>query len=202
MAKPTADKTEPVKKTVVQAAFPGDEAPPELSAAIVSLIELCQLGMPDPKLLRKNITEAGFVAGPPKNAETVGAMLALDRKVFDAGVKNLRHEIYGRDRNGALVTYVLSEGDSNKGKVVFCTTLFRGAIEADAVKAAEHVIKRKPLTGGTAKAADGSVLRRIFWDTGGVSGVLGFVVSGPESMIDGAAPRAFTAFNLVGKKTA
>jgi hypothetical protein len=201
MAKSTVGKNAPVKKQVRQAAFPGDRAPPELSVAIVSLVELCQLAMPDPKALRKQIAEAGFVAGPPKNAETVGATLALDHEVFDVGVRNLRHEIFGRDRQGVLVTFLLSEGDSDKGKVVFCSTLFRGAIEADAVKAAEHVIKKKPLTGARTRVPDGRVLRRVFWNTEGVAGVRGFVVTGPESVIDGAAPRAFTAFNLAGKKT-
>jgi hypothetical protein len=200
MAKKDADKSKPTQKLVAQAAFPGDQAPPELSVAIVSLVELCQLAMPDPAALRKHIAEAGFVAGPPKNAATVGATLALDNKVFDVGVRNLRHEIYGRDRNEALVTFLLTEGDSAKGKVVFCSTLFHGAIEGDAVKAAAHVTKKQPLTGATLSVPGRPTLRRVFWDTEGAAGMRGLMVTGPDSMIDGAAMRAFTAFNFAAKK--
>jgi len=190
----------PGRKLVAQAAFPGDEAPPNLSVAIVSLVELCQLAMPDPAELRKRIAEAGFAAGPPKNAQVTGATLALDQKVFDVGVRNLRHEIYGRDRHDELVTFLLTEGDSDKGPVVFCSTLFHGAIEADAVKAAAHVTQKKPLTGATWSKPGSATLRRVFWDTEGVSGVRGFMVTGPDNIIDGAATRAFTAFNFAAKR--
>ena len=200
MAKKDAGSEKPSRKLIAQAAFPGDEAPPELSVAIVSLVELCQLAMPDPAELRKRLAEAGFVQGPPKNAETVGATLALDQKVFDVGVRKLRHEIYGRDRQEILVTFLLTEGESAKGKVVFCSTLFRGAIEADAVKAAAHVTKKQPLTGATLTAPGRPTLRRVFWDTEGVSGVRGLMVTGPDSVIDGAEVRAFTAFNFAAKK--
>ena len=58
MTKSGGDQAKPVRKTVVEAAFPGDEAPPELSVGIVSLVELCKLAMPDPGALRQRLEEA------------------------------------------------------------------------------------------------------------------------------------------------
>lgn len=190
----------PNERTLISSAFPGDEAPPELSVAIVSLVELCQQAMPDPVLLHKRIVEAGFAAGPEQNAAVNGAPLALDDRVFSFPVRNLRHQIFGRNRNEHLVTFLLTQGDSDQGPVVFCSTLFRDAIEADAVKAATHVTKKTPLTGATTKLPSGVTIRRVFWDTGGEAGIRGLMVTGPDNVEDVGTPRAFTAFNLAGPK--
>jgi hypothetical protein len=190
----------PKLRTLVGAAFPGDRAPPELGVAVVSLVELCQIAMPDPAALREAIQSAGFAEGPKERADEMGGLLALDTKVFSFPVKNLRHQIFARDRNEARVRLLISEGDSKEGPVVFASTIFGGAIEADAVKAAAHVTKKKPLTGATVTNASGAQLRRVFWDTEGESGVRGFMVTGPQNVEAWNGMRAFTAFNLAGKR--
>lgn len=190
----------PKVRTIVGAAFPGDRAPPELSVAVVSLVELCQIGMPDPAILRQAIESAGFAEGPKERADEMGGLLALDNKVFSFPVSNLRHQIFARDRNEARVRLLLSEGDSSEGPVVFVSTIYSGAIEADAVKAAAHVTKKKPLTGATVTNANGVKLRRVFWDMQGESGVRGFMVTGPENVESWDGARAFIAFNIVAKR--
>jgi hypothetical protein len=127
-------------------------------------------------------------------------MLSLDSQVIASPVRDLRHEIFGRERRDQPVIVLLSEGDSNQGKVVFCTTLFRGAIEADAVKAAAHITKEQPFTGATIRNADGNILRRVFWEVKNVAGVRGFMVTGPHDVEAADLPRAFTAFNAVSAK--
>ncbi len=127
-------------------------------------------------------------------------MLALDRGLLSQPVKNVRHQMFAGGRQGEPVLFLLSEGDTNDGKVVFCSTIFRGAIEADAVKAAAHVTKQAPFTGSRARNADGHVLRRVLWDTNGVAGIRGFAITGPENVESMDLPRAFTAFNKAGKK--
>lgn len=201
MTKTGADQDQINVRTLVEAAFPGNEAPGQLSVAIVSLTELCQIAMPDPALVREQIVGAGFETGAQERADEAAAMLALDDKVFAFPVRNLRHELFGRGRHGENVIILLSQGDSAEGKVVFLTTLFRGAMEADAVKAGAHVTGKQPLTGATLRNAGGNVLRRVFWDAEGVAGVRGLLVTGPHNVEATDLPRAFTAFNLASKKT-
>ncbi len=196
---PPAGKKRDVRQ-LIGAAFAGDRAPPELSVAIVSLVELCQVAMPDPAALREAIQGAGFAEGPPERADEIGGLLALDQKVYSSPVRNLRHQIFARERNEARVRLLISEGESPEGKVVFVSTIFAGAIEADAVKAAAHVTKKQPLTGATVTNANGLPLRRVFWDTKGESGVLGLMVTGPQDVDAWDGARAFTAFNLAGKR--
>lgn len=198
--KANADK--PKVRTTVSAAFPGDRAQPELSVAIVSLVELCKVAMPDPAALREAIKTAEFADGPQERADQFGALLALDNKVFSFPVRNLRHQLYGRDRNDARVRLLLSEGDSDQGGVVFVSTIFAGCIEADTVKAATHVSKKPPLTGANITNAQGTPLRRVFWDIEGSGGIRGLMITGPENLESLEAMRAFTAFNLAGKRTA
>lgn len=199
MAENTAGSA-PKLRRVIGSAFPGDQAPAELSVAIVSLVELCQIAMPDPAALAQAIEGAGFVQGPKERADEFGTWLALDDKVFAFPVRHLRHKYYERTREDALVRFLISEGDSDQGRVVFMSTLFGGAIEADAVKAAAHVTKKEPLTGATVAGMQGMPLRRIFWNTEGKAGMRGLMVTGPQNIEAEDAPRAFTAFNLVGKK--
>lgn len=187
-------------RTLIEAAFPGDQAPGQLSVAIVSLIELCQIAMPDPAKIRESILGAGFEAGAEARAAEAGAMLALDNKVWADPVRNLKHEMFGRERTGETVIFLVSQGETKGGKIVFLSTLFRGAMEADAVKAAAHVTKKQPLTGATAQNVNGNTLRRVFWDTEGVEGVRGLMVTGPHNVEALDLPRAFTAFNLVSAK--
>lgn len=187
----------PSERRVIELAFPGDEAPPQLSVSIVSLVELCQIAMPDPGKVRDNILGAGFETGRQERADEAGRMLALDTKVVDMPVRNLRHELFGRGRHGEPVILLLSQGETDRGPIVFLSALFRGAIEADAVKAAAHVTKDKPITGSRALNHDGNVLRRVFWDVGGQSGIRGFMVTGPGNVESTDLPRAFTAFNWV-----
>lgn len=107
--------------------------------------------------------------------------------------------MYGTERNGDPIVVMLSEGDTDDGKIVFLTTLFRGAIEADAVKAVTHVAQKQPLTGSNVTNTEGSVVRRVFWDVDD-AGIRGMVVSGPDNVESMQAPRAITAYNLVGPK--
>jgi hypothetical protein len=185
----------PKTKRVLELAFPGDQAPPQLSVSIVSLVELCQLGMPDPNQVRQLIKGAGFESGNQERAEQAGQVLSLDLKVVDMPVRNLRHELYGGARHGEPVLLLLSDGETEAGKIVFLSALFRGAIEADAVKAAAHVTKNRPITGARIRNHDGNELRRVFWDVGGAGGIRGFMVSGPQDVERIDLLRAFTAFN-------
>jgi hypothetical protein len=186
--------------TTIQDAFPGDTPPPQLGVAIVSLVELCQHAMPDPEAVHKAIEGADFLVADQTKANAFGRWLALDNKVFSFPVRNMRHKFFSKERKGQAVMLLVSEGESDQGKVIFCSTMFWGVIEADMVKAAAHVTKKEPLTGARVTNSDGDVVRRVFWDTGGVSGVRGFVVTGPDDIITGAHARAFTAFNVAGKK--
>jgi hypothetical protein len=189
----------PKLRRVIEAAFPGDEAPPELSVAIVSLVELCQLAMPNPAGIAEAIQSAGFAEGPKERADEFAGWLALDNKVFSFPVRNLRHKLFARNRHDVRVRLLVSEGESAQGRVLFVTTIFGGALEADAIKAAAHVTKKQPLTGATVTNAEGKQLRRVFWDAEGESGIRGLMVTGPQDVESADAPRAFTAFNLVGK---
>lgn len=195
-------ETQKSTMTTIQDAFPADLPPPQLSVAVVSLVELCQHAMPEPEAVHKAVEGAGFLVADPSKANAFGKWLALDNKVFSFPVRNLRHKFFSKDRKGQAVLLLVSEGDSDQGKVIFCTTIFWGAIEADAVKAAAHVTKKDPLTGTRVTNGDGATIRRVFWDTGGVAGVRGFLVTGPDDIITGAHARAFTAFNIAGKKPA
>lgn len=196
MAKRTQDRTPRTEKVVFELAFEGDAPPPSLSKAIVSLVELCQIAMPYPNKVRQNIEGAGFFKGEQEIADGYGAAFALDDKVVSWPIRSIRHEIYGRARDNEPVILLLSEAESGKGKVVFLSALFRGAMEADAVKAAAHVAKRQPFTGAIAKNAAGNTLRRVFWDVEGEGNIRGLMVSGPENVESTTLPRAFTAFAL------
>jgi hypothetical protein len=184
-------------RTILELAFEGNQAPAQLSVAIVSLVELCEIAMPDPAKIRESLLGAGFEVGKKARADEAGRMLALDNKFVATPLRNLRHELYGKERHGAPVLILLSEADAKEGKLVFCSAIFRGALEADAVKAVAHVTKLQPITGSTARNADGNVLRRVFWDVKDVAGVRGLVVTGPGNVEATELPRAFTAFNRV-----
>ena len=194
----TADT--PKVRTLLELAFPGDAPPDELSVAVVSLVELCQLAMPDPASVREAINSANFGDAPQDLADELGRYLALDNRAFSFPVRNLRHRLYGRDRHKTPVRLLVSEGESDQGAVIFVSTLFTGAIEADAIKAAVHVTKKEPLTGATAANSAGAPLRRVFWDVEGVAGIRGFMITGPENVESYEGLRAFTAFNLAGKR--
>jgi hypothetical protein len=188
-------------RLLLSQAFPDDAAPAELSVGVVSLVELCQLAMPDPNRIREKLRQAEFEIGNQERAHEVGEVFALDRKIFASQVRNLRHEIYGKYRHDAPVVILLSVGDSDEGKVVFCSSIFRGAIEADAIKAAAHVTQKEPFTGSTAKNSDDKLLRRSFWDVGGKDGIRFLVVSGPQNVEATDLPRAITALNKVAKRS-
>ncbi|MEZ5996742.1 MAG: hypothetical protein R3C25_13425 [Hyphomonadaceae bacterium] len=183
-------------RMVFSQAFEGDDAPPQLAASIVSLVELCHLAMPDIDRMRQAILGAGFIAGADLRANEAGESLGLDNKVMATPITNLKHELFGRGRDGAAVILLLSQGDSPSGKVVFCSIITRGAIEADLVKAVNHVSKKTPLTGATVRNSLGLPLRRVFWDIGGGDGIRGMMVTGPENMDSDLAMRAITAFNF------
>lgn len=186
--------------TLLSKAFDDDNIPGPLSVAIVSLVELCDLAMPDPAKMRALIEEAEFDKGPNERAEEAAAQLALDVRLIKGEVRNLRHEFYGKFRNGQPVLLLLSEGDTNEGPVVFCSTIFMGATEADAVKAAAHVAKTQPVTGQNIINSKNQVIRRVYWDTKGGSGMASLVVSGPDHVDVTAWPRAFIAFNKASKR--
>lgn len=194
------DSSNPSVRTIIQSGFQDGRAPAGLSASVTSLAELCRHAMPDPVAVRLALDQANFVVGPAAKGDALGNWLALDTNVFAFPVRNLRHKLYARDRNDVLVLLLLSEGESAEGPVVFCSTIFWEAIEADTVKAAVHVTGKPPLTGARLVNSDGVVLRRVFWDTGGHAGVRGFMVTGPINIESTTEARAFTAFNLAGKK--
>lgn len=180
--------------TLISKAFEGDNAPPQLAVAIVSLVELCNLAMPDSKQLHDTIVGAGFTLLSQARADEAAAYLALDNSVVSTPIQNLQHKFYERDRNGEAVLYLLSEGRTQRGPIVFLSTLFRGAIEADAVKAVSHVSKEQPITGARAVNNRGKQIRRVFWNILNHPGVKGIVVTGPDNVEDLDAPRGFTAF--------
>jgi hypothetical protein len=151
--------------------------------------------MPDPKKIRSIFKSIGFDIGSQQKAVDASRMFALESKIVSKTVRNLRSEIYGADRGDAPVVLLLSEGDSDDGAIVFLTTIFRDAIEGDAVKAVSHVTKKQPFTGASVRNADGKLVRRVFWDVEGVAGVRGMVVSGPENADALHLPRGITAFN-------
>jgi hypothetical protein len=194
------DNETPKLRRVLELPFPGDRAPPELSASIVSLVELCQIAMPDPAAMAKAIEGAGFVQASANEAERIAQPLALDKQVFSFSIRNLRHKLFGLMRGDQRVRLLISEAESSEGPVIFCTAVFSGAMEADAVKAAAHVTNKQPFTGATLVNAGGEKVRRVFWDVEGVSGVRGFMVSGPEDVEALDNMRAFTAFNMVSTK--
>lgn len=187
-------------RTIISTAFEGDAAPEHLSAAIVSLVELCQFAMPDHVKTREAIIGADFATLPQEQADAVGAYLSLDKGMVSFPVSDVQHELFARDRYGIMVYYLLSAGKSKQGKVVFLSTIFHGVIEADAVKAAAHVTKKQPLTGATLRSNRGERLRRVFWETGGEAGVMGIVVTGPHNVEALNIPRAFTAIGDVRKR--
>jgi hypothetical protein len=188
-------------RTLISLAFEGEYAPPPLSAAIVSLVELCQRGMPDPQQLRTALVEeAKFTVGPAERAEETARTWAFDQKLVDEPVTDLKHEIFGRDRDGVPVVMLLSTGRAGGKPIVFCTTLFRGVIEADVVKAVEHVTKRQPFIGGRVANADGAIVRRAFWDVQGDAGVRAIIACGPDNVEALTLPRAIIAFSYVVPK--
>lgn len=189
-------------RTLISAAFEGDFAPPPLSAAIVSLVELCQRAMPDPKMLRTAIVdEAKFEVGPQARADELARTWALEDKLIGAPVTILGHEVFGRERDGEPVLFLLSTGMSEGKDVVFCSVLFRGVIEADVVKAVTHVTKRKPFGGGRVRNADGAIVRRVFWDVEGDAGVRAMAACGPDNVEALDLPRAIVAFNRAAQKS-
>ncbi|MBY0562592.1 MAG: hypothetical protein K2P58_00300 [Hyphomonadaceae bacterium] len=189
-------------RRLISAAFEGDSPPAQLSVGLVTLVELCQLAMPDPNLMRAQLLAAGFVQGKEAPAMAAASTLALETNIFTSPVRNLRHTIYGNERLQSPVIMLLSEGDTDKGGVVFASAVFREAIEADVVKAVTHVTGKTPLTGSTTRNAEGKLLRRVFWDTEYVAGVQGIVASGPENVEATHLPRAITAFAKSGARPA
>ncbi|MGE0532115.1 MAG: hypothetical protein AB7G40_14490 [Hyphomonadaceae bacterium] len=187
-------------RTIISTAYEGDDAPEQLSAAIVSLVELCQFAMPDHTKVREAIIGANFETAPQEQADAVGAYLSLDKGVVDFPVSAVRHELFARDRYGVMVFYLLSHGKSKNGNVVFLSTIFHGAIEADAVKAVAHVTKKQPITGSRLHNARGDRLRRVFWDVDGTAGIMGMVASGPHNVEALNIPRAFTAVGDMRKR--
>ena len=183
-----------VAYTLISKAFEGDNAPAQLAVAIVSLVELCQFAMPDPKKLHDAIVGANFTPLPQARADEAGAFLALDKAVVTTPIQSLQHKFYERDRNGEAVLYLLSEGRTQRGRIVFLSTLFSGAIEADAVKAVSHVSKEQPVTGARAVNDRGKQIRRVFWQINNHAGIKAIVVTGPQNVEALDAPRAFTAF--------
>ncbi len=180
--------------TLISTAFEGHNAPAQLAVAIVSLVELCQFAMPDPKNLHDAIIGANFTVLPQARADEAAAYLALDKAVVATPIQHLQHKFYERDRNGEAVLYLLSEGRTQRGRIVFLSTLFRGAIEADAVKAVLHVSKEQPVTGARAVNDRGKKIRRVFWHINNQAGVKGIVVTGPQDVESLNAPRGFTVF--------
>lgn len=188
-------------RTLISPAFEGEYAPAPLSVAIVSLVELCQRAMPDPALIRKAlIEEAKFTAGPTARAEEFARTWAFDSKLIAAPVHDLRHEVYGREREGEPVIFLLSTGKSEGAEVVFLTVLFLGVTEADVVKAIAHVTKKKPAIGGSARNVDGAIVRRVFFEVGGEAGVRAMIGCGAENVDATHLPRAIIAFSRVGQR--
>ena len=186
----------PTIKTILSKAFEGDLPPPELSAAIVSLVELAQIAMPDPNRVRQAILGADFASHDEEISRSGGEIYGFEKNMLSDPVTGLKHEFFERERNGAPVFLLLSVGMAGTRPVVFLSTLFQGAIEADVVKAVTHVAKREPFVGAKATNASGFPLRRIFWDVEDVSGVRFLVASGPPNVDGTSFPRAITAISI------
>lgn len=186
---------DPKIKQVISKAFPGNEAPAGLSVGIVSLVELCNIAMPSAAEARKQIKNAAFVGIAREKADNAARLFALDAKILVKPVRNLRNALYARDRNDEAVLLLLSEGDTDDGRVVFLSSIFRGSIEADVVKAVTHVTKTQPFTGTTVTNADGVAMRRVQWELNS-GGIRGMVVTGPPNVESLENPRAITAFNI------
>ena len=188
------DKVTP-KRHLQTLAYVGDSPPGVLSAGLVSLVELCQHAMPSPQKIREKMAEAGLERVDQAQADRFGRALALESKVLKGSIRNLTHELYAKERAGALVLLLVSEGDADTGHTVFCSTLFTGAVEADVVKAVSKVTSHQPAVGNIGADADGRQIRRVYWDIPGTAGVRFFVASGPVDMDDDIGLRAVTAFN-------
>lgn len=185
------------KRTLISKAYEGDNPPGVLSVGLVSLVELCQHAMPKPAKIREKMAEASLEKVSQEQADKFGAALALDQKMLAGPVRNLKHDLYAKERAGALVLLLISEGQSDEGPVVFATTLFTGAVEADVVKAVSKVTDQEPSVGSVASGPSGDI-RRVYWDIpNNTAGVRFFVASGPADMDADHTLRAVTAFNKV-----
>lgn len=182
-------------RTTISAAFEGDSPPAELAVGIVSLVELAKITSLDPAKVRSALEAAGFETGAEAAAEESGATLSLEKDVVaGAEFRKLKHELFGRDRYGDPVIFLLSTGDTRAGKITFLSAVFRGAIEADAVKAATHVTKSAPITGALSRNRAGKVLRRVFWHIRDMPGIQGLLLSGPDNVEAIDLIRALTFF--------
>lgn len=193
------EKQEVREITILTRAFESDACPPLLSVGLVSLIELSQQAMPSPSKVRAKMAEGGLQHAPQKQADAFGRALAFDSKMVAGPVRNLRHELYTKTRHQLQVGLLVTEADSDDGPLVFCSSIFNGAIEADVVKAVAHVTKHKPVVGGKALNADGALLRRVFWDLPNLAGVRFIIATGPDDIDSEQAMRAVTAFNKATK---
>ena len=66
-------------RTLISQAYEGDSPPGALSVGIVSLVELCQLAMPDPAKIRERLREAEFDVGRRKGPMKRGGCWRLNQ---------------------------------------------------------------------------------------------------------------------------
>lgn len=179
----------------VRAFAPGEEPPAVLGLAAVTLLDVCIGQMPDIARVERAIVEAGFKPEPEATARGIARGLALESKMVSAPLRDFRHKAWRTERQGVPAAMLLSAAQSDLGPVVFCSALFGGATEAEAVKTVQALSRSPPTDGGMAHDADGKVVRRVFWNLQGQAGLLGLVVCGPENPETRDHLRALVAFN-------
>ena len=174
---------------------PRDEPPAVLGVAAVTWLDVCLGRMPNAASVRKGIVDAGFRPEPEATAKAIGRSLALDNKMLSFPIRDLKHEAWRKEQHGVPAAILLTTAHSDLGDMVFCSALFGGATEADAVKMIQHLAKSPPTVGGLTHDPDGKVLRRVFWKLDGQAGMLAMAVSGPENPDARDHLRALVAFN-------
>ena len=172
-----------------------DPMPIVLGAAAVVWLETCLGRMPSVAKLQAGLKANGFQPEPEAVARAVARGLALDAKIVATPLRDLRHSCWRKEHKGVPAVILLSTAQSDLGEIVFCSALFGGATEAEAVRAVENLTNSAPLVGGLAHDADGKVVRRVFWKVSGGSGVKAIAVSGPEDPATRDHLRALIAFN-------
>lgn len=171
----------------------GEAVPAVLGAAAALLLETCLGRIQDVAQLRASITGAGFRPEPPETARAVGRALALESKMVAKPMRDMAHVAYSKEHHGVPAVMLLSTAQSELGGIVFCSALFGGATEREAVHVVERMTKITASAGGLAHDPDGNVLRRIFWQLGGAGGLLAIALSGPEDQTSRDVLRALTA---------
>jgi hypothetical protein len=158
-------------------------------------IDTCLAGMPDVKRIRDNLVAGGFRQEPDSTAREAGKMLAYEANIINEELRDLHHTLWTGEREGVPVALMLSLAQTDRGPIVLVATLFGAATEADGAGIIVRLANKAPDVGAVAKAPDGRMIRRQFWQITNVIGVNGLIVAGPEDPEALDQVRALIAFN-------